>query len=329
MIGSIRWTAIKLGMFTVVTIIVTTWLASIIGNFQLFASPYEIKAEFSDATGLLNGDVVKAAGVTVGRVSSIEIDGGIAVVTMTIQEQVELPSGLGAEIQFRNLVGQRMVTLVDESPEDGVLEAGETIPIDRTEPAFDLSALFNGLRPLIRSTNPEDINLVSKQLVQALAGRQGNVEGFLANVADLSETLAGKDEELGTLIENVNIVTSDLAGRDAQLRTTLSSMNAFFTDVAESRDDLAVALQTLDQAATSFGRIVDRNDENLRVELADLATIFDAVNDRRSQLRKVIRALPEFLVGVERVTTYGQWGQLHLVHVCKDDDGDCGTRWMP
>ena len=42
MTKSFRWTAVKLGMFTIVTAIVTIWLASIIGNFTPFATSYEI-----------------------------------------------------------------------------------------------------------------------------------------------------------------------------------------------------------------------------------------------------------------------------------------------
>lgn len=326
---SIRWTALKLTIFTIVTIIVTTWLAAIIGNLRFFSSPYEIKAVFTDATGVLNGDVVKAAGVTVGRVQSIAISDGLAEVTMAIEEDIELPGGLGAEIRFRNLIGQRMITLVQPDVAAGRTEPGEVIPVGRTEPAFDLTALFNGLRPLIRSTDPADINLVSRELVAALQGRSGNVEGFLSNVADITEVLASKDAEIGTLLDGMNVVTEDLAGRDQQLQTTIAAMGSFFSDVAASKEDLKGALVTLDDAATRFGRIIADNDRAIEGELADLATIFAAVDDRRAQLRKVIRSLPGFLIGVERVTTYGQWTNVHLIDVCKDDFGTCGTRWMP
>jgi phospholipid/cholesterol/gamma-HCH transport system substrate-binding protein len=331
MTGSVRWTAIKLLMFTIVTIIVTTWLAMIIGNFRLFSSPYQVSAEFTDATGVLQGDVVKAAGVTIGRVGAIEIDQGVAVVTMTINEGTEIPAGVGAEIRFRNLVGQRMITLVS-GPDDagvGLLEPDDVIPLERTAPAFDLSALFNGLRPLIRSTNPADINLVSRELVKALRGRGDEVEAILGNTAALSETLASKDEEIGVLLDSVNQVAGDLASRDAQLRTTLGSLNDFLGDLAASKDDLSAALLTLDDAATRFNRIIEKNDENIEVELEDLATIFDAVDDKREDLKGAIRALPEFLIAAERVSSYGQWGNLHVIDVCKDDLGTCGKRWVP
>lgn len=330
MIQSFRWVALKLLVFTIVTIVVTTYLASIIGNFRLFAHPYEISAQLTDATGLLRGDVVKAAGVTVGRVEEIGIRDGIAIVTMTIDEGTELPADLEAQVRFRNLVGQRMITLsAPSSSSGGLTEPGDVIPLERTEPAFDLSALFNGLRPLIRSTDPHDINVVTRAMTKALSGRAGDVESFLANVADISTSLASKDGELAVMLDALNEVTDELNGRGGQLQATLADLNDFLGDLDASRDELAAALVTLDDAATRLNRVVARNDSNIEAELDDLATLLDAVDDKRDDLRGALRALPPMLVAVERVTSYGQWTNLHLVHVCKDDTGECGGRWMP
>ena len=326
---SFRWVALKLLVFTIVTIVVTTYLASIIGNFRLFAQPYEITAELTDASGLLRGDVVKAAGVTVGRVEEIGIRDGIAVVTMTIDEGTELPDGLGAQVRFRNLVGQRMIALVAPERATGLTEAGDVIPLDRTEPAFDLSALFNGLRPLIRSTNPEDINTVTRALTKALSGRAEEVEGFLANVGDISTSLASKDQELAVMLDALNEVTSDLNGRDVQLQSTLSDLDDFLGDLHASRGELSAALVTLDDAATRLGRVVRHNDSHIEAEIDDLAILLDAVDDKREDLRGALRALPDMLLAVERASSYGQWTNIHLVHVCKDDLGECGRRWMP
>ena len=328
MTQSFRWTAIKLGLFTVVTLIVTMWLASIIGNFSPFASSYEVEAEFSDATGLLLGDVVKASGVDVGRVSNIELREGLAIVTMELDEGVEIPATVTAHIRFRNLLGQRMITFVQEEETNALLEAGDgiEIPLARTDPAFDLTVLFNGLRPLIRSTSPKDINIVSQAVTRALEGRTKDVANFLDHVTVISRTLTSKDEQLGSLLSDLDIVTEDLAGRDQQLRATLADINDFFGDLEETRDELSEALVTLDDAAVRLERLVDRNDENIRVELRDLRIILAAVDDRRAELRAAVRALPEMLVAVERVNSYGEWGMVHLIDACKDDNGGCGRR---
>ena len=324
---SFRWTATKLMIFTLVTIVVTGWLASIIGNFHPFSDTYNVRAEFSDATGLLLGDVVKASGVDVGRVEDIEIKDGLAIVTMSLEDTAPIPANVEANIRFRNLLGQRMIVFEEgEVPTDEVLADGALIELARTDPAFDLTVLFNGLRPLLRSTDPEDINIVSRALGQALRGRSDEVEAFLGNVASISDSIANKDQELSELLSNVNVVTADLASRDEQLRRTLANINDFLGDIEAGKEDLAEALVTLDDAATRLGRVVKANDENIEQELADLATILDAVNDKRADLRAAVRSLPDLLVAVERTNSYGEWGMLQLVHVCKDDFGTCGRR---
>ena len=325
----IRWIAIKLGIFTIVTIIVTIWLAAIIGNLRLFSSPYQVTAQFSDASGLLKSDVVKVAGVTVGRVSGIRIENGIAVVDMSIDEGIELPAGLGAAIRFRNLVGQRMVVLTGEGSATESMESGDVIPLADTEGAFDLTALFNGLRPLIRSTDPADINIVTREVVAAFKGRGTQVQSLLSNLSLVGNMLADKDQQLEQLLTGFGTVTADLATRDQQLSTTLAAMNDLLGALAADKDELDAALIVLDDAATRLNRIVERNDDLIAAEVDDLATILDAVNAKRKDLRRIIRALPKMLAAVERAGSYGQWSNIHVIDLCKDDLGTCGTRGTP
>ena len=326
-----RWTSLKLFVFTAFTIVITLWLASIIGNFQFFSSPYVVKAQFSDVTGLLVGDQVKAAGVTIGRVNEIKVVDGVATITMAIDQDAELPRNVDAQIRFRNLIGQRMVKLVQttDSSAGGLLRDGDLIGLERTDPAFDLSDLFNGLRPLIRSTNPQDINLVARQLTLALRGRGDEVASLLTNVSEISDTISSRDQELSTLLDGLNIVTEDLAERDGQLRRTLNDINRFFQKVLNNRRALSRALVNLEDAATRIARLVENNDENIRAELRDLNAILAVVDRRRENLRGVIRALPEMILAVERVNGYGEWANVHLIHACKDDFGQCGTRGTP
>lgn len=321
----------RLAIFTVVTLIITAWLAAVIGNTRPFSSPYEVTAEFKDATGLLDGDVVKAAGVTIGRVNDIQIEEGVAIVTIALDEGTEVPEDVRAEIRFRNLIGQRMINLVedDDVSSRGILENGDVLPLERNRSAFDLTVLFEGLRPLIRSTNPGDINIVSRAVVQALEGREEDVANVLQNVALLSDTLADSDAEISSLLTNINSVTSNLASRDEQLQRTLGNINDFFGDLARARTDLAAAVIELDETAARLNRILDKSGEDIDADLEALAVILDAVDDKREALRGALRALPQMLIATQRGNSYGEWSNLHVIHVCKDDFGTCGTRGTP
>jgi phospholipid/cholesterol/gamma-HCH transport system substrate-binding protein len=319
--------AVKLGLFTVVTIVVTIGLAAVIGNLRLGSNPYVVTAEFSDASGVLQGDVVKAAGVTIGRVQEIRVEDGIAKVDLSIDENIQLPAGMSVAIEFRNLVGQRMVSFFGDGDPAESLGNGDVIPLAQTKPAFDLTALFNGLRPLIRSTTPADINVVSREVYAALKGRSADLEGFLSNVAEVSEMIGTKDAQLSELLDGFNLVTADLAGRGDQLNNTLGSMNHFLTQLASDGESLDAALVTLDDASTRLHRIVANNDERIAASVDDLAILLDAVDDKRGDLRAALRALPDMLLSVERANSYGQWSNIHLINACKDDLGTCGTRW--
>ncbi|MEA2476638.1 MAG: phospholipid/cholesterol/gamma-HCH transport system substrate-binding protein [Actinomycetota bacterium] len=325
----VRWIAVKLAIFTAVTLAVTTWLAADIGNLSLFSHPYQIEAQFTDATGLLSGDVVKAAGVTVGHVTDIRIADGVALVTLDINDGTRLPSPLSARIRFRNLLGQREVDLTSTARSDALTKAGTMIPLARTEPAFDLTVLFNGLRPLIRSTDPADINIVTHELLKALAGRSNDVESLLGNLGQISNAVANKDTQLGGLLRNVNTITSDLSNRNAQLTSTLGDLNSLLTQIAASRGDLGNAIVSLSSAAQRLRRIVATNDGRIKGETHDLATVLAAISAHRPALEKSIKELPNVLAAVERVTSYGEWANIHLIDVCKDDFGTCGKRWLP
>ncbi|MEO7295506.1 MAG: MlaD family protein, partial [Candidatus Limnocylindria bacterium] len=82
--GSLRPFLIKLALFVVFTTTVTAMLAAVIGNIQPFTDFYEMKAEFTDATGLLRNDLVKVAGVNVGKVTGAEVADGKALVFMQV-----------------------------------------------------------------------------------------------------------------------------------------------------------------------------------------------------------------------------------------------------
>ena len=99
--------AIKLGIFTVVSILVTGLLAAIMGNVG-FGAGREYTAVFTSASMLEKGDDVRVAGVSVGEVRSVEHhERSAALVTFRVKADVELTTSSRAEIRFLKLVGDR------------------------------------------------------------------------------------------------------------------------------------------------------------------------------------------------------------------------------
>lgn len=314
-----RRTGIKLAIFTVFTVLITLGLASIIGNISFFADSYEVKAIFSDATGVLRGDLVKIAGVNVGKVTNFEVQGSEAIVTMEINGEVRLPENVQAEIKYRNLLGQRIVNLSrPDLPSTAMMEEGGTIPVSQTTPALDLSTVFNNLRPLIQSTNPEHINTVSRAILQVFKGREQDLEGVLNNVGELSDTLIGGGQRLTSLITDLDQLAKLLNRESGNIRVGVARFTELMEALAEVTPTLERAITQLDTASTEFGNFLARNSDNITRDLRDLALILDIVDNNLGHLDGIAKQLKEVLLASARSQSYGAYWNLYVVNLCPE-----------
>jgi phospholipid/cholesterol/gamma-HCH transport system substrate-binding protein len=322
-----RAVSIKLTVFTVFTIVVTFGLASLIGKVSLFQENYEVDALFTDATGVLNGDPVKVAGVEVGKVSAFEVEKGEARVTLEISGDVQLPENVLADIKFRNLLGQRVINLLrPQSPSDTNLKPGGTIPVENTSPALDLAIVFNNLRPLIQSTNPTDINTVSRAVVEIFKGNEDDLEGVLGNVGELTEELADRDQRLARLIENLDDLTKILNDESASVKQGLARFTEFMESLADVTPQLERTVDQLNTASGKFGGLIRRNRSNLDQELKDLATLLQIIEENLGPLERVAQNLKEVLLATARTQSYGKWWNLYVVNFCPEGFPDTPTR---
>ncbi len=314
-----RGTALKLTVFTVFTIIVTFWLASIIGKLSPFKETYQISARFTDATGILNGDPVKIAGVPVGKVTSFKVVDGEALVDMEIEGDVEVPRNSFFDIKFLNLLGQRVVNIRPaEVPGTTVYADGDEVPITQTSPALDLSVVFNNLRPLIQSTNPEDINTVARTVLEVFKGKEDVLAGILGNLGNLSETLAARDGRLSRLVQDLDELTQILNQRSGNIRTGLRKFTEFMEALADVTPRIERVVDQLNSASVKFGGVVSRNRSNLDQELSDLKTLLDIVNEELGPLDRIAKHLKEVLLASARSQGYGRWWNLYVVNLCPE-----------
>ncbi len=225
---------VKLLVFIVVTTLATGLLVVMVGNLTFGASkPY--KAEFVDATGVVKGDDVRVAGVKVGSVTDIEIiDRPRALVSFDVDSDVSVNLATHAAIRYRNLVGQRYISLSQQVGDTTPLEEDAVIDVRNTSPALDLTVLFNGFKPLFQALSPDDINQLSFEIVQVFQGEGGTLESLLGHTASVTKTLADRDEVITDLIVNLDDVLDRIADRDSELSCAASPTTSTATRVSST-----------------------------------------------------------------------------------------------
>jgi phospholipid/cholesterol/gamma-HCH transport system substrate-binding protein len=325
MTGSLRLTVVKLVVFAIVTLSLTGLLAAVIGNIQPFTRFYTIKAEFGDATGLLNTDVVKVAGVTVGKVAGTKVDinshtgRAVADVFLKVRHDVIIPGNAHAAILFRNLVGQRMVVITrDPSGTDTAplpRNGKAVIKLDRTTSAFDLGIVFNNLRPVLATLSPDSVNIVSQAIVQIFSGREAELQQMVSNLADLSQALAQRGPIVTNLVTNLSSVASTLSAHDKDLASILDSLDTIVSTLGNRSGDLARAVDNLGVASQGTAQIIADNRPSLDNTIAKLRGVLDVLAKQKSDLDAALKTLPSTAEGLDRATTYGEWANLNGVCV--------------
>ena len=302
----------KLLIFMVVTTLATGVLVATIGNLS-FGGNHTYKAVFSDATGLNKGDEIRVAGVKVGTVKGIEIsDRTRALVTFSVDDSTSVTGATHATIKYRNLVGQRYIALTQEVGSPTKLDDGATIPISRTQPALDLTVLFNGFKPLFQALSPADVNQLSYEIVQVFQGEGGTLESLLQHTASVTSTLADRDQVIGALIDNLSEVLDHVADRDQQLNELITTFKQFVGGLNQDRDAILGSLDQISQLSVQTASLVKGVRSPLVGDIANLRQLTANIQRNRGELDRALQVLPIKLEKVGRTAIYGSWFNFYL-----------------
>ncbi len=302
----------KLTIFTVVTVLATGLLAKTIGNIQL-GPKTTYRAQFTDVTGLLPGDDIRIAGVVVGRVQSTDVAGKLAEVTFRVEKDVKLTTAVRAKVRYRNLLGQRYIALTQPNESGTPLRAGGLIPVGQTEPALDLTVLFNGFRPLLETVQPEDVNALAEEIVKTLQGEGATVDSLLAHTASLTNDLASRDVAIGRVITNLSKVAGTVADRDETLSTFIAELQRLTTGLAGDRDAIGDSIINIDQLAGLTADLLHEARPNLDASIKDLNEIVAVAAKKAPELDAILKGLPLALAALNRGLGYGAWLNLYVL----------------
>ncbi len=305
---------VRLLIFMITTGLLTGLLVIMIGNIS-FGATSTYKAEFVDVTGVVSGDDVRVAGVKVGSVQDIEvIDDNRALLTFTVAEDTRLDESTHAKIRFRNLIGQRYVALTQEGPAGEELEDNDTIPVARTQPALDLTVLFNGFKPLFEALSPDDINKLSYEVVQVFQGEGGTLESLLGSTASLTQTLADRDQVIGDLLDNLTYVLDHVADRDEQLGRLILSFQDLVSGLKEDRRAILDSLDGISELAVETAGLIDDIREPFVRDIRELRTLAGTLDRKKGEIDRVLQVMPIKINKYGRTGTYGSWFNFYLCH---------------
>ena len=309
--------AVKLGIFTLVSVIVTGTLAIIMGHLGL-GPTHTYKAIFSSASELKSGDDVRVAGISVGSVSDVSLyHRDEAIVTFKAASDLHLTTATQAEVRFLNLVGDRYLALTQgtvTASTKSLSTEGNVIPMSHTVPALNLTQLFNGFQPLFQALSPKDVNDLAMNIVQVLQGEGGTVQQLLAHTASLTTALANRDQLIGQVITNLTGTLDTIDQRHQQLNTLLIQLRAWMGNLAKDRNTIGVSLQDVSALTQQLADLITQARPFAKEDIAQLRRVMVLLNqpNAKAVLSATLQRLPTMLRRQARIGTFGSWYNYYL-----------------
>ncbi|CCQ13510.1 putative MCE family protein [Rhodococcus sp. AW25M09] len=322
---SIRRPLIGFSVFMVLAIAVTTLIWTTLGR-SVAGETNTYAALFEDASGLQSGDDVRIAGVRVGKVEDVSLDGHTARARFILERGQTVYQNTTISIKYQNLIGQRYLALDTSGEATGSVQPGSTIGTDRTEPSFDVSALLNGFQPLFSVLDPEQVNSLSESIVQTLQGDGVSISTLVVQSVSLASEFAEKDEVIGLILTNLGEVLAEVADRGDETVTLIESTQKLMTDLNAQAGPLATAVRTIGDTAGPVADMVDDVRPTLSGTIDRLGATTDLVNGDGAQLRTSIGLLPSVLASFARITENGSFINMY---VCNLDVSFAGLLFSP
>ncbi|MFL5839682.1 MAG: MlaD family protein [Thermoleophilaceae bacterium] len=276
--------------------------------------PMQLKADFTDAQAVIpgQGQTVRVAGVKIGDIGKVDLNGGHAVVTLEIDKKYDNLIHQDATALLRPKTGLKDMFIevepgTDKSP---AMKAGQHIPITNTAPDIDpdefLSALDRDTRDYLQllingagkglSGNGNDLRDVFKRfeplhrdlarVSEAVAERRHNMKRLIHNYASLVDELSNKDQDLRTLVTASNAVFKQFAAEDQGIATTVGRLPGALNQTAttlQKVDTLAGEMKPTFTALSPVFKQIDKTNH------AVLPFVKEARPEIQNQIRPFVR----------------------------------------
>ncbi len=229
----------KVGIFVVVGAILLVIMSMWLGGLRIGTGEgTEIFVSFPSAAGIDEDAMVAIAGVEVGRVKRITLEGNMARLTLNIRRGVDIGEDFSAVMKTSGLLGEKYVELVPGAPDARILASGEEIT--RVGAYTDMDRLITVLEEVAT-----DVKGVTGAISAVLSEDGGDrLANILANIEELTE---GMNEII--------------KANDKKLSSVMTSMDKFFAGLSEDGPGI---LKGLSDVSKSLNEIIAENRGNLK-----------------------------------------------------------------
>ncbi len=267
-------------------------------------------AAFTEAGGLKVNDEVRIAGVRVGKVEAIELDGDHVKVSFRIDENAEFGQESLAAIKVKTLLGSMFLAI--EPAGDGQMNEGSEIPVERTTSPFDVVEAFSGLAETSEEIDTDQLAESLTTLADLSRNTPEEFRAALSGVSALSSNIAEKNEQIGELLRNLETVSGVLDERDEDIIALMEDADVLFRALVKRRESIHRLLVSTSQLSKELTALVQQSREDLKPALTHLESVVNVLNKNEDNIDNSLRLMAPFYRVFANTLGNGPWFDTYI-----------------
>lgn len=270
---------------------------------------FVLRADFRSAPAISpgNGQEVRIAGVTVGRITNAEVtEDGRARLTLALEPGHEIYQNAHLVLRPKTPLNDMYVEMSQGTPAAGELDEGAVIPVDQTSNPVQVDEVLAHLDQSTRAALTTLLGEADVALAHAATDLPAGLEAAdktLDTFAPVIKALSDREKAIATLVTALGDIASATGDDDARLERLVSSLATTVSTLADHDRDVRAALSALPgatdalrsatSAVTSLSHHLDPTLASLQEASDDLPDALAAVGDVARQVEDTaVRARP-------------------------------------
>ncbi|MGZ3119625.1 MCE family protein [Streptomyces sp. H62] len=273
-------------------------------------------ADFTEAAGLDDGDEVRVAGVKVGEVTSVALDGDRVKVTFEV-EDAWIGDRTTAAIAIKTLLGDKYLAL--DPLGSGRQDPGARIPRTRTTSPYDVTQAFQDLGGTVDAIDTQRLAESFETISQTFEKSPPHVRKAATGLSDLSKSVSKRDRELSELLKGSARFTKTLETKKSSFETLIEDAGPLLGELRDRRDAIDALLDGSRDLGTELGGLVEDNDKQLEPTLKALGRVTTVLEKNGTQLDRTLALVGPYYRLVGNTLGNGHWFDSYLCGVVPRD----------
>jgi phospholipid/cholesterol/gamma-HCH transport system substrate-binding protein len=267
---------------------------------------FTIQAQLPDVNNIQENSRVRVGDVTVGNVTEIERQGWHALLTMTLNGDVELPANATVTVGQTSLLGSLHVELAAPTnvPPQGRLHEGSLIPLSAGGAYPSTEQTLAAVSLLLNGGGIGQVQDITTAFSTAFAGRESDLRSlltqldlFIANVNDQSDDVIAATQSLNDLV-------GQIAEQKPVLDKALTTIPDALTVLKDERENLAEALDQLGQFSALAADSANQTTQSLVRELRNLGPVLESLANAGPALTRSLSFFSVYPFAKETLTKW-------------------------